>query len=193
MAITKTMKKKVIGLLIPVLLAGVLVGCGGQHQKSEATSSTVSSSSKPSESSSSVASQSSDSSSTATSSQSATVASSSSQASQQSSAADQSTSASWNSPTHKRKNRVSKTAVLNAVANQMSSQYKRQDLLMAATQFNGIYTVQVQENHQSKNMQNQGVDPSVNPTVAWFQTNTSGQLLRSDNGGASYYVVGRVK
>lgn len=72
----------------------------------------------------------------------------------------------------------------------MRYQYNRQDLLMAVTAVNGIFTVQVQENHQSPNMKKMGADPNVNPTVAWFQSNTNGQLLRSDNGGASYYVVG---
>lgn len=163
--------------MIPILLAGVLVGCGhssSDSQKDSASDQTSESVVSSSDSSSSESSSSVD----------------TSAASVKPSQKAKKTTRTKKAATTANQGQVTQTSVLNAVANQMSSQYSRQDILMSASNVNGIYTVQVQENHQSPAMQQRGVDPSVNPTVAWFQTNTKGQLLRSDNGGASYYVVG---
>ena len=52
---------------------------------------------------------------------------------------------------------------------------------------NNATVIQVTENHNSANMKAKGVDPNTAPTVAWFEVTTSGELYRSDNGGASFY------
>lgn len=86
---------------------------------------------------------------------------------------------------------VTQQSVASRISQSLSSQYKPQDLAFQFSQSgSGIYTVQVQENHQSPNMQAKGTDPSTSPTIAWFKTNASGQLLKSVDGGVNYAVVG---
>lgn len=86
---------------------------------------------------------------------------------------------------------VTQQSVASRISQSLSSQYKPQDLAFQFSQSgSGTYTVQVQENHQSANMQAKGADPSTSPTIAWFKTNASGQLLKSVDGGVTYAVVG---
>lgn len=86
---------------------------------------------------------------------------------------------------------VTQQVLASRISRLLSGQYAPQDL---SFQFNqsgaGIYTVQVQENHQSPNMKAKGADPSTSPTIAWFKTNAKGQLLKSVDGGVNYVVVG---
>lgn len=88
---------------------------------------------------------------------------------------------------------VTQQMLASRISRLLSGQYAPQDL---SFQFNqagsGIYTVQVQENHQSPNMKAKGADPSTSPTIAWFKTNAKGQLLKSVDGGVNYVVVGNV-
>lgn len=86
---------------------------------------------------------------------------------------------------------VTQQSVASRISQSLSGQYKPQDLAFQFSQSgSGTYTVQVQENHQSPNMQAKGADPSTSPTIAWFKTNASGQLLKSVDGGVNYSVVG---
>lgn len=193
--------KQVVKWGLPLLMLGILGGCGqGKQSQSQSDSTASSKQVKQSDQSSSesvapastssesvVSTSASNETSAAQSTTSATVTSSKPSADNTQKNTTKSSSASTTTGT------VSQASVLNQVYQQLSGQYARQDLLMQVSQNQpGIYTVQVQENHQSANMKSAGVDPSTTPTVAWFQTNQQGQLLRSDNGGASYYVVGKV-
>lgn len=190
--------KQVVKWGLPLLMLGVLGGCGQNKQSQSQSESTASSeqvkqSDQSSSDSSTSASTSSESdaatsASDATSTTQSTASTAATSSSQSADSAQKNTTKSSSASTT-----VSQASVLNQVYQQLSGQYARQDLLMQVSQGQpGIYTVQVQENHQSANMKSAGADPSTTPTVAWFQTNQQGQLLRSDNGGASYYVVGKV-
>lgn len=190
--------KQVVKWGLPLLMLGVLGGCGQNKQSQSQSESTASSEQvKQSDQSSSDSSTSASTSSESDAATSASDATSTTQSdastaatssSQSADSAQKNTTKSSSASTT-----VSQASVLNQVYQQLSGQYARQDLLMQVSQGQpGIYTVQVQENHQSANMKSAGADPSTTPTVAWFQTNQQGQLLRSDNGGASYYVVGKV-
>jgi hypothetical protein len=193
--------KQVVKWGLPLLMLGVLGGCGQNKQSQSQSESTASSkqvkqsdqSSSDSSMSASTSSESDAATSTsdATSTTQSTASTAATSSSQSADSAQKNTTKSSSASTTT--GTVSQASVLNQVYQQLSGQYARQDLLMQVSQGQpGIYTVQVQENHQSANMKSAGADPSTTPTVAWFQTNQQGQLLRSDNGGASYYVVGKV-
>lgn len=193
--------KQVVKWGLPLLMLGVLGGCGQNKQSQSQSESTTSS--KQAKSSDQSISESATSASTSSESD-ATTSSTDAASSAQSNGSTATTSSTQtvdgtqksttkSSSASTTTGTVSQASVLNQVYQQLSGQYARQDLLMQVSQGRpGIYTVQVQENHQSANMKSAGADPSTTPTVAWFQTNQQGQLLRSDNGGASYYVVGKV-
>ncbi|WP_203649923.1 hypothetical protein [Secundilactobacillus yichangensis] len=86
---------------------------------------------------------------------------------------------------------VTQQTVANRISQSLSGRYAPQDLTFQFSQSGaGTYTVQVQENHQSPNMKAQGADPSTSPTIAWYKTNASGQLLKSVDGGVTYTIVG---
>lgn len=192
--------KQVVKWGLPLLMLGVLGGCGQNKQSQSQSESTASSkqvkqsdqSSSDSSTSASTSSES-DAATSASDATSATQSTASTAATSSSQSADSAQKNTTKSSSASTTGTVSQASVLNQVYQQLSGQYARQDLLMQVSQGQpGIYTVQVQENHQSANMKSAGADPSTTPTVAWFQTNQQGQLLRSDNGGASYYVVGKV-
>lgn len=192
--------KQVVKWGLPLLMLGVLGGCGQGKQSQSQSESTASSkqvkqsdqSSSDSVTSASTSSES-DATTSASDATSATQSNASTAATSSSQSADSTQKNTTKSSSASTTGTVSQASVLNQVYQQLSGQYARQDLLMQVSQGQpGIYTVQVQENHQSANMKSAGADPSTTPTVAWFQTNQQGQLLRSDNGGASYYVVGKV-
>lgn len=192
--------KQVVKWGLPLLMLGVLGGCGQNKQSQSQSESTASSKQvKQSDQSSSDSSMSastsseSDAATSASDATSTTQSNASTAATSSSQSADSTQKNTTKSSSASTTGTVSQASVLNQVYQQLSGQYARQDLLMQVSQGQpGIYTVQVQENHQSANMKSAGADPSTTPTVAWFQTNQQGQLLRSDNGGASYYVVGKV-
>ncbi|WP_461244483.1 hypothetical protein [Secundilactobacillus muriivasis] len=192
--------KQVVKWGLPLLMLGVLGGCGQNKQSQSQSESTASSKQvKQSDQSSSDSSTSastnseSDAATSASDATSATQSTASTAVTSSSQSADSAQKNTTKSSSASTTGTVSQASVLNQVYQQLSGQYARQDLLMQVSQGQpGIYTVQVQENHQSANMKSAGADPSTTPTVAWFQTNQQGQLLRSDNGGASYYVVGKV-
>jgi hypothetical protein len=192
------MMKPVIKFVLPLAVLGLLGGCGSQT-KSHSASSNRPKTSKVAKnkavSSSSVTSQSS------------TVQSSSDSASSAGSSQSSSSSArSVKSPaisqqpvkTSSAKTKMTQThpavtqqSVASKISQTLSGQYAPQDLAFQFSQSGaGTYTVHVQENHQSPNMKAKGADPSTSPTVAWFKTNTNGQLLKSVDGGATYTVVG---
>lgn len=192
--------KQVVKWGLPLLMLGVLGGCGQNKQSQSQSESTASSkqvkqsdqSSSDSATSASTSSES-DAATSASDATSTTQSNASTAATSSSQSADSTQKNTTKSSSASTTGTVSQASVLNQVYQQLSGQYARQDLLMQVSQGQpGIYTVQVQENHQSANMKSAGADPSTTPTVAWFQTNQQGQLLRSDNGGASYYVVGKV-
>ncbi|GAA3601572.1 hypothetical protein [Secundilactobacillus similis] len=192
--------KQVVKWGLPLLMLGVLGGCGQNKQSQSQSESTASSkqvkqsdqSSSDSATSASTSSES-DAATSASDATSTTQSNASTAATSSSQSADSTQKNTTKSSSANTTGTVSQASVLNQVYQQLSGQYARQDLLMQVSQGQpGIYTVQVQENHQSANMKSAGADPSTTPTVAWFQTNQQGQLLRSDNGGASYYVVGKV-
>lgn len=198
--------KPILKLMVPLALSVLLVGCGnssqsGSSKKAETQTSqsskksdktTTSAADKASSSSNASTSASSDSNSDANyrvESSSTTNAASTSSADTSSDvttsqSADQTSSA---TQTHT----VYQSTLTERIYRLLSGAYARQDLIMQISQTSpNIYTVQVRENHQSPNMRAKYVDPSTSPTVAWFKTNSTGQLLRSDDGGATYYVVG---
>lgn len=198
--------KTILKLMVPLALSTLLVGCGnsssqsGSTKKAETTTSqsakkkdTKTTTTADKTSSSSAVSSSSassnganytvqSSSTTSADSTSSTTADSDATTSQ---SADQTSSSTTQGPT------INQNTLTERIYRLMSGAYARQDLIMQITQTStNIYTVQVRENHQSPNMRAKYVDPNTSPTVAWFKTNSTGQLLQSKDGGATYYVVG---
>lgn len=181
--------KNVIKLVLPIAVIGLLAGCGGQSQAThDSSNKTTSSQSSSKQSSSKTSSDESTSTSESQSSESAASQSSSSQSSQ---SAQQSSGQQSSQSTAKATPAISQKTLASRITRLLSNQYAPQDLSMQFSQSQaGTYTIQVTENHQSANMKAQGADPNTSPTVAWFQTNSKGQLLESKDGGATYAVVG---
>lgn len=175
--------KSLIKFVLPLAVLGLLGGCGAQSKSQSDSSKT--SSSKVAKSATSH-------------SQSESNKSDSDSTSDSNSQSDQSVNDSNATSTTKNANTVKKSShavtqqtIASRISRLLSYQYAPQDLTMQFSQSaSGTYTIQVQENHQSPNMKAQGADPNTSPTIAWFKTNTSGQLLKSTDGGVSYTVVG---
>ncbi|MTV82068.1 hypothetical protein [Secundilactobacillus folii] len=195
--------KRLIRVVLPLALLSLLGGCGSQTKSHSGSSSKTPSSkvAKHSSNQASTSKQQAGSASTSDSSNSNSASSSSTTTGNSSSKTSNATSGSAATSTTKSQQRgasaqkaspaVSQQTIASRISRLLSNQYAPQDLAMQFSQStNGTYTVQVQENHQSPNMKAKGADPNTSPTIAWFKTNTSGQLLKSTDGGASYQVVG---
>lgn len=185
------MMTRLIKIILPLAVVGLLGGCGSQSKSHSDTSSKATSSKvakrSTSESSSSESLQSSQSSSARSQS---SANSSSERVSSNATSVTRSARRSSQATT-KATPAVNQKTIASRISRLLSNQYAPQDLTMQFTQSAyGTYTVQVQENHQSANMRARGADPNTSPTIAWFKTNTQGQLLKSVDGGATYQVVG---
>ncbi|HBF74055.1 MAG TPA: hypothetical protein DDW71_02195 [Lactobacillus sp.] len=185
--------KTLIKIVLPMAVLGLLGGCGSQTKSHSASKeSKTTEVAKPKTNSSSSSSSTSDSSTKP-------VAESSAQSEQpsekrqnnQTTAKTQAKTQSSQADVTQSHPAVTQQMLASRISRLLSGQYAPQDL---SFQFNqagsGIYTVQVQENHQSPNMKAKGADPSTSPTIAWFKTNAKGQLLKSVDGGVNYVVVG---
>lgn len=184
--------KTLIKIVLPLAFLGLLGGCGSQtksHSASKESKTTEVAKSKTNSSSSSSTSDFSTKASSESSSESEKP-SEKKQDSQTIAKSQVQAKGSQNNVTQSHP-AVTQRVLASRISRLLSGQYAPQDL---SFQFNqagsGIYTVQVQENHQSPNMKAKGADPSTSPTIAWFKTNAQGQLLKSVDGGVNYVVVG---
>ncbi|GAT17866.1 hypothetical protein [Secundilactobacillus silagei] len=195
------MMKPVIKFVLPLAVLGLLGGCGSQTKSHSASSNKPKTSkvakNKAVNSSNSAASQSSVTQSSSDSESSVASSQSSSSSEHQHSVKSPATSqqptkaSSAKTKMTQAHPAVTQQSVASKISQTLGGQYAPQDLAFQFSQSGaGTYTVQVQENHQSPNMKAKGADPSTSPTVAWFKTNTNGQLLKSVDGGATYTVVG---